>query len=92
MRRFRSDLPLIIRPNIILAEGGLVASELDSVPGGFGTLAALSQVYASLGFQLIGGSRGIIEEASAKPCANMSPKTTPPLAIVVSGRIPGLLG
>ncbi|NLN16181.1 MAG: hypothetical protein GX182_02550 [Firmicutes bacterium] len=83
MRRFRSDLPLIIRPDIILAEGGLVASELDSVPGGFGTLAALSQVYASLGFQLIGGSRGIIEGFSEALRQHVS-QDNPTLAIVVS--------
>ena len=91
MRRFRSDLPLIIRPDIILAEEGLVASELDSVPGGFGTLAALSQAYGDLGFQLIGGPRGIIEGFSRALCRHAS-QDSPVLAIVVSGRIPGLLG
>ncbi|MGI6034608.1 MAG: hypothetical protein ACOYCE_02210 [Limnochordia bacterium] len=83
MRRFRSDLPLIIRPDIILADQGLVASELDSVPGGFGLLAALSQVYADLGFQLIGGPRGILQGFSKALAPHLSSKK-PVLAIVVS--------
>ena len=83
MRRFRSDLPLIIRPDIILAEEGLVASALDSDPGGFGTLAALSQAYGDLGFQLIGGPRGIIEGFSRALCRHAS-QDSPVLAIVVS--------
>lgn len=39
MRRFKRDIPLIIRPDIILTDNGLSISELDSVPGGFGLLA-----------------------------------------------------
>jgi len=49
MRRFKQDIPLIIRPDIILTDNGLSISELDSVPGGFGLLAALSEQYAELG-------------------------------------------
>lgn len=40
MRRFRSDLPFIIRPDIILTEDGFVITELDSIPGGIGILGA----------------------------------------------------
>jgi len=61
MRRFRTDLPVIIRPDIIPTEDGLVVSELDSVPGGFGLLAALSRQYTALGYDLVGGVDGIIE-------------------------------
>ncbi|HLS90142.1 MAG TPA: hypothetical protein VK101_02740, partial [Limnochordia bacterium] len=61
MRRFRTDLPVIIRPDVIPTDDGIIVSELDSVPGGFGLLAALSQAYARLGFDLVGGADGIVE-------------------------------
>lgn len=59
MRRFRIDLPIIIRPDILPTDQGLVLSELDSVPGGFGLLAALSEQYSRLGYDLVGGELGI---------------------------------
>ena len=49
MRRFRTDLPMIIRPDLILTDDGFIVSELDSVPGGFGLLAELSQHYSDAG-------------------------------------------
>lgn len=59
MRRFRGDVPAIIRPDIVPTDDGLIISELDSVPGGFGLLAALSEQYAELGYELVGGADGI---------------------------------
>src|SRR5690606_32406474 len=58
MNRFRTHLPAIIRPDIIPTDDGLIISELDSVPGGFGLLTALTDQYARLGFDLVGGSDG----------------------------------
>src|SRR5690606_33307912 len=49
----------IIRPDIVPTDDGLIISELDSVPGGFGLLAALSEQYAELGYELVGGADGI---------------------------------
>ena len=37
--------PRVIRPDLLLTENGFSVSELDSVPGGIGTLAWLSQTY-----------------------------------------------
>ncbi len=59
MKRFRTDLPIIIRPDIIPTDDGLIISELDSVPGGFGLLTALTDQYARLGFEPVGGADGI---------------------------------
>ncbi len=60
LRRTRTALPLVIRPDLLaLAEGGFAATELDAVPGGFGALAAMSEVYADLGYDLLGGRDGI---------------------------------
>ncbi|MEK7307018.1 MAG: hypothetical protein AAB014_05215, partial [Nitrospirota bacterium] len=41
MNRFRSHLPGVIRPDIILTDGGMIITELDSVPGGIGITGAL---------------------------------------------------
>lgn len=59
MRRFRTDVPVIIRPDVVPTDDGLIISELDSVPGGFGLLAALTEQYAALGYDLVGGADGI---------------------------------
>ena len=69
MRRFKNDLPFIIRPDVILTDEGFIISELDSIPGGFGMLAELSQYYAEAGFNLIGGRDGIITNF-AKPSSS----------------------
>ena len=39
MKRFRQQLPGIIRPDVIHTEAGFTITELDSVPGGFGATA-----------------------------------------------------
>ncbi|KLU40957.1 MAG: hypothetical protein AA931_00035 [Peptococcaceae bacterium 1109] len=61
MRRFRRDVPLIIRPDILLTEDGLAITELDSVPGGFGLTAELGRAYTLLGYDVIGGPDGIVQ-------------------------------
>ena len=46
MKRFRDQLPAVIRPDIIPTQDGMVITELDSVPGGIGMTACLSALYA----------------------------------------------
>lgn len=53
--------PRIIRPDLLLTEEGFSVSELDSVPGGIGTLGWLSQRYGGAGFDLLGGTDGMLE-------------------------------
>ncbi len=48
MNRMKGLLPGVIRPDIILTENGMVATELDSVPGGLGITGSLYRVYNSL--------------------------------------------
>lgn len=60
MNRFKNDVPFIIRPDVFFTEEGPVATELDSVPGGMGLLAALSKYYGELGYELVGGSDGMV--------------------------------
>jgi hypothetical protein len=54
-KQFRDDVPLVIRPDLILTESGYTIAEIDSVPGGIGLTAWLNQTYAGLGRDVIGG-------------------------------------
>lgn len=60
-KRFRDDVPLVIRPDLILTETGYTMAEIDSVPGGIGLTGWLNQTYAALGSDVIGGARGMLE-------------------------------
>ena len=62
---FKSDVPRVIRPDILLTEGGFSITELDSVPGGIGLTAWLNQTYSTIGGQnsevsVIGGTDGML--------------------------------
>ncbi len=64
--RFKSAVPRVIRPDILLTENGLCITELDSVPGGIGLTAWLNETYAKLdnaGWEtrIIGGPAGMLE-------------------------------
>ncbi len=53
--RLRRRFPLVIRPDLMLSEdGGITATELDSVPGGLGVLDALRTGYTAAGFETVG--------------------------------------
>lgn len=63
MKRFREALPAVIRPDVIPTQDGMVITELDSVPGGIGLTACLSQVYHDLNgshLQCVGGRDGMV--------------------------------
>ncbi|MDB4500884.1 hypothetical protein N9224_01775 [Akkermansiaceae bacterium] len=57
----REVTPRVIRPDLLLTEDGFSVAELDTVPGGIGTLAWLSQTYADAGFNLLGGRDGMLD-------------------------------
>jgi hypothetical protein len=81
--RFRSDIPQVIRPDLILTDDGFIASELDSVPGGMGFVGAMAQTYCELGFDTIGTSEGMAASFGAMLEATAQ-KPFPCVAIVVS--------
>jgi len=54
-------LPAVIRPDLILTDTGYAIAELDSVPGGIGLTAWLNQTYANLGFEMVGGTHGMLD-------------------------------
>jgi len=53
--------PRVIRPDLILTEQGFSMTELDSVPGGIGVAGWLARTYSKAGFEVLGGSEGMIE-------------------------------
>ena len=60
-KQFRDDIPLVIRPDLILTEAGYTIAEIDSVPGGIGLTGWLNQTYAALGRDVLGGADGMLE-------------------------------
>ncbi|HKP04552.1 MAG TPA: hypothetical protein VJU77_14470 [Chthoniobacterales bacterium] len=60
-KQFRDDVPLVIRPDLILTESGFTIAEIDSVPGGIGLTGWLNQTYAALGRDVLGGADGMLE-------------------------------
>jgi hypothetical protein len=82
--RFKSDIPQVIRPDLILTDdGGYIASELDSVPGGMGFVAAMAQTYCRLGYDTVGETDGMAHAFGAMLGATAQ-KKNPVVAIVVS--------
>ncbi len=84
MRRLRRQLPAFIRPDLLVVSGDdFVATEIDSVPGGFGELAALQDVYAALGQDVLGGPSGVLD-GFFRAMSLTAGKADPVVAIVVS--------
>jgi hypothetical protein len=61
LKQFRADVPLVIRPDLILTDTGYTIAEIDSVPGGIGLTGWLNQTYARLGRDVIGGRDEMLE-------------------------------
>jgi hypothetical protein len=81
--RFKSDVPGVIRPDLILTSDGFIASELDSVPGGMGFVGAMALAYCQLGYDTIGETDGMIDGLGEMLAATAG-KERPTTAIVVS--------
>jgi hypothetical protein len=59
--RTKSQVPRVIRPDVILSDDGFFVSELDSVPGGIGLTGWLGKTYGELGDEIVGGATGMME-------------------------------
>ncbi len=81
--RFKGDIPGVIRPDLILTDGGFIASELDSVPGGMGFVGAMAHAYCELGHDTIGDRDGMLAGLGAMLAATAG-KAHPTTAMVVS--------
>ena len=76
MKRFRDQLPAVIRPDIIPTQDGMVITELDSVPGGIGLTGALTEIYSAASLtpnplpltpplEIVGGPEGMVKGFAA---------------------------
>ena len=83
MNRFKSQLPGVLRPDILPTGDGMAITELDSIPGFIGATGCLARLYAQLGYKIIGGSDGMVN-GYADMIRNLAKKDNPTLAIVVS--------
>ncbi|TAJ98640.1 MAG: hypothetical protein EPO39_17740 [Candidatus Manganitrophaceae bacterium] len=83
MNRFKQDLPGIIRPDLIPTEEGMIATELDAVPGGMGLTAGLSVVYAGQGELPVGSTDGMVAGFEWM-IRSQAAEENPLLAIIVS--------
>ena len=82
--RFRSAVPRVIRPDVILGDGGFFVSELDSVPGGIGLTGWLGKTYAELGDEIVGGAHGMMEGFATAMGLGRGAEAAPTLVVVVS--------
>lgn len=57
---FKTDVPRVIRPDVLLTENGFTITELDSVPGGIGLTGWLNQTYSKAGASVLGGADGML--------------------------------
>lgn len=55
------SIPRVIRPDLILTDGGYIIAELDNVPGGIGLTAWLDRIYSQNGAAILGGTEGMLE-------------------------------
>jgi len=83
MHRIKHDIPLVIRPDLLVTENGFTLTELDSVPGGIGFTSALNVAYREAGFNVIEAADGM-PEAFLKALQSLSGDQPAKIAIVVS--------
>ncbi len=60
-KQFRDELPIVIRPDLILTDEGFTIAEIDSIPGGIGLTAWLNRTYAQFSSEIVGGADGMLE-------------------------------
>lgn len=81
MKRFRDQLPAVIRPDIIPTQDGMVITELDSVPGGIGLTGALTEIYSHplpltpYPLKIVGGPEGMVRGFAAMVKAQLAQHT-----------------
>jgi hypothetical protein len=59
LKRLKSQLPLVIRPDLLLKKDGWSLCEIDAVPGGLGFISALNHFYRRNGFPVLEASQGL---------------------------------
>ena len=60
-KQFRDQVPMVLRPDLVLTDTGYIIAEIDSVPGGIGLTGWLNQTYSGLNAEVIGGAAGMLD-------------------------------
>lgn len=84
LKRFKSHLPGIIRPDVIITEDGFSVTELDSVPGGFGLTHQLMDLYGREDRKIIGADQGGIASLFYQMLESVAGEPGCTVALVVS--------
>ena len=85
MKRFKSHLPLVLRPDLLLRKDGWTLCEIDAVPGGIGFTSALNRLYRKSGFPVIEPSGFGMPGAFLSILKALTPKIkNPTIAIILS--------
>jgi len=80
----RGQLPVVIRPDLLITDDGFALTEIDSVPGGIGLTAFLNRLYSSVNDQVIGNADLMLEYFYKALAAKTPDKYAPMIVIVVS--------
>jgi len=85
MKRFKSHLPLVLRPDLLLRDDGWTLCEIDAVPGGIGFTSALNRLYRNSGFPVIEAENTGMPGAFLEMLKAFTPEIEKPvIAIVLS--------
>jgi hypothetical protein len=82
-RATKGQVPVVLRPDLLLTDHGFVLTELDSVPGGVGLTAYLNATYADDTPGVVGGT-DMPDRFFAALAALVPSERDPAVAIVVS--------
>jgi hypothetical protein len=55
------SIPRVIRPDLIVTDGGYIIAELDNVPGGIGLTGWLDRIYSQNGATILGRTEGMLD-------------------------------
>ncbi len=84
MKRLKSHLPLVLRPDLLLNETDWTLCEIDAVPGGLGFTSMLNRFYRQNGFSVIEPENGLPGAFLEMLKAFVPEKENPVIAIVLS--------
>lgn len=84
MKRFKSNLPIVLRPDLLLAEDGWTLCEIDAVPGGMGFTSALNDAYRKSGFSVLEAPETMPSAWLEMLKACVPEKENPVIAVVLS--------
>ena len=79
----RNELPVVIRPDLLIADDGFRLTEIDAVPGGIGLTAFLNRLYRGDG-DVVESGEGMSESFFQAITGGVDPYENPFVAIVVS--------